>query len=282
VTRRRGAVLLAVAGTIACRIATAPAQVAIAPPPTVSEPIGADAEVPPPAILSAHLGIVDALALDGLDALPVVFSGDIDAASLRPEVFQVMFGDGGRVTPKDARLAPASENDENRTVLLIGDFGDPTSRPPTDVMVVGRLFGEGGESFEGLVIEVDPFEVPGRAVLAERMPGGPGACEGAAQAIRTYWIDGLRGVAREDLAGIKVTLQDGTTVVPVAFDDHDLEDDSGDDNVLDLCVAESSPATRVDVAAALFADPPGHPSAAVRIDVTRARALPMASATARQ
>ena len=39
-----------------------------------------------------------------------------------------------------AVLAPANENGENRTVLLLGEFGTAVTNPPVEVRVVGDLF----------------------------------------------------------------------------------------------------------------------------------------------
>jgi hypothetical protein len=265
--RIAGVAALASMSLLGCRPTpvNVPATMTIAPPPAPGAPMAAATSEP--AILSAHLEAVDLPSLDRHDALDVLFSSDLDAASLEPSAFMVMFSDGSRVVPSEARLAPASENDENRTVVLIGDFGDPKDRPPTDVMVVGRVYGELGESFEGLVAKVDPFDAAGRPVVAELVPVDDDACMGLGQAIRTWWTDGLRGVEAADLAEIHIELEDGTVVTPVKFDDHDLEDQRREDNVLDLCLTETSPARGLEFGAGLFEDPAGHPSAAVSMKI---------------
>lgn len=262
-------VSVAVTALAACRPASAPEPITVGPPLRPAAPRSARSPGAP-RILSAHLAVVETEALGG-DGIPVVFSDHVDAASLHPEAFLVAFGDGGRVSPSDATLAPASENDENRTVLLVGDFGDPQERPPTDVVVVGNLFTEGGEGLQGLTAEVSAFETGGHVVFAESMaPSTDGiapVCPGAEQVIRTYWIDGLREVQAVDLEGIEVTLEGGGTVAPVGFDDHDLDDQEREDNVLDLCLQEAPKARRVKIAAGLFRDPAGHRSAAVDVEV---------------
>ena len=264
----RWAVVLALTTVlqVACRPATVttPTTVVVNPPPAPVEP---KTEAAAPSILSAHLEALDLKNLGQQDSLPVLFSSDLDAASLDAEAFMVMFSDGTRAIPTEARLAPASENDENRTVVLVGDFGEPTEKPPTDVMVVGRLYSELGESFEGLVAKVEPYESPGRVVLAQRVPTDWQTCQGLGQAVRLFWIDALRGVEAADLIGVKVTLADGTVATPVKFDDHDLEDQRTEDNVLDVCLTESSPARSVEVAQGLFEDPAGHPNAAVSVEI---------------
>ncbi len=76
-----------------------------------------------PAILSAHLSRLDDPELGGLDGLMLVFNVELDAAALAPRAFVVSRAEGGLVWPSRALLSPASESDENRTVLLIGEFG---------------------------------------------------------------------------------------------------------------------------------------------------------------
>jgi hypothetical protein len=199
--------------------------------------------------------------------LPVVFSHEVDPASLAANGFLVVFADGARALPREAVLSPANEADENRTVLLIGDFTDPQSNAPSDVMVIGALYAETGPKLQGLAAQILPLETAGTVVLAQRLEAAEGVCPGAGQAVRTYWIDALRKVEASDLGRIEVGLDDGTRVHPTAFDDHELEDETKEDNVLDLCVKETSPAQSVVIPAGVFTDPPGHESAAVEASV---------------
>jgi hypothetical protein len=208
-----------------------------------------------PAILSAHLGAAGELL--------VVFSHEVDPASLDAQGFLVAFDEGARVFPTDAVLSPSNESDENRTVLLTGEFVDEQGKPPTDVVVVGPLYAENGSKLQGLGAPIVPAGTAGAVVLAQRLQKPEGACSGAAQAVRTYWSVGLRAVERDDLERIDITLDDATTVHPTAFDDHRLDDQSREDNVLDLCITQPSPAQRITIAAALFTDPDGNKSASV-------------------
>lgn len=232
-----------------------------------------DAPERPVSILSAHLAVKDAPPLDGKDGLPVVFSAHVDPASLQPDAFVVAFADGNRVIPDEATLAPANEADENRTVLLVGEFANDHDEQaePTDVVVLGNLFTEDGDALEGLSADVLPFDTPGFVVLAEHLlpqtNGLEAICPDASQVVRTYFIDGLRQVQAEDAAKIEIVLDDGNVVSPVGFDDHDLDDQTREDNVLDLCVAESSRARRVKMPAGLFTDPSGHETAAIDVVV---------------
>lgn len=220
-----------------------------------------------PSILSAHAAFEDAPRFDRNDGIVVVFSSEVDASSLDPRFFLVIFEDGSRMRPQHALLSPASEADENRTVLLVGDFGDPLHRPPADVMVTGPLYGERGAKFRGLVGNIEAFAASGRPVLAEYRPAAGGDCAAGSEVVRTYWIDGLRGVEATDLPKIQLELDDGRSVAPTGFDDHQLGDEGGEDNVLDLCSPSPGPVRSVTFEAGIFVDPADHPSAAARLAV---------------
>lgn len=237
---------------------------------------------PAPAILSAHAAFADDPGLGGLDGISIVFSEQIDAASLVPAFFSVVLQDGTLVTPKRALLAPADESDENRTVLLVGEFfhvvtpgaasereADAADEPavPSDVAVVGRLFSEAGRELEGLAAAIEAFVTPGRMVSAESLAASERACPGAAQVVRTYWVDPLRGVAIEDLGAIAIALEGGRTVAPVGFDDHDPGHEDGQDNVLDLCLSATEAVRAVRIADGVFLDVAGHASAGGEIAV---------------
>ncbi len=216
-----------------------------------------------PTILSAHSSSEKKIA--------IVFSHEIDAASLYPSGFLVGFPEGTRSFPREAVLSPSNESDENRTVVLSGDnLVDAEGRPPTDVMVVGTIYTENGAKLQGLASPITPLETADGVVLAQRLLPSAGVCTGAAQAVRTFWSDALRGVEREDLARIDITLDDASTVHPIGFDDHVLDDQDQEDNVLDLCIAQESPAQRVTIAAGVFTDAAGHPTAAVEQPIVSA------------
>ena len=220
------------------------------------------------AILSAHFALDAAAALQGQDALPVVFSVELDASTVVPEYFFVGRQGGARARPTAAILAPASEDDENRTVLLIGEFGSPTDRPPTSVAVAGPVYSEGGTSLRGLSASVLPYDTPPTVVLALRLSAAEGRCAGAGSVVRTYWTEGLRGLSPEAATQVSVQLADGATRPASAFDDQaPAGQDGADDNVLDVCVAEASAPLRLKIAANVVTDPAGHPNAAVDVDV---------------
>lgn len=252
---------------VACGpVATPPSQApATEPLPTPAAPASVAAPVRP-TILSAHLARLDDPELDGKDGLVVVFDAEVDAASLQPRAFAVVLADEEPVLPEAATLAPASEDDENRTVLLVGELSAKGGAEPTHVVVVGPLWAEDGRSLRGLGAAVEPFAAGPRVVAAVVLAVGPGRCEGAGQRVRTYWSDELRGVDADDRSRVRIAGDGAAPRWPVRFDDHDAaHGEAGQDGVLDLCLDDSAPPRRLSIDAGAFHGPAGHPSAAVEL-----------------
>lgn len=206
----------------------------------------------------------------GQDRVVLVFARELDPLAIDPRWFAILRGDGRRVRPIRALLAPANEADENRTLVLLGNFGEPGSAPVA-VHVIGPLYAETGEPLTGLDAAISGPEQGDRVVFDERRRPGPARCETSGQVVRLYWSDLIAGVELEDLAKFELALADGQVVAPVGFDDHEAlvgAPDGAvfgvrDDNVLDLCVAETAAVVRVRAPAGLFRDERGHPSAAI-------------------
>lgn len=246
---------------------TRPSQAPPREPPSAPPVVAA---APLPAILSAHVARLDDLELGGKDGVVVVFDAEVDAAALQARSFVVTYLDAGPVTAERAILAPASEDDENRTVLLVGELA-AMGAEPSHVVVVEPLWAEDGRSLEGLSAPVVPFAAGPRTVAAEVLATGPGRCEGAARVVRTYWSDELRGVEAEDLARVRISIGEGeaAAVKPVRFDDHAaLHGEAGEDNVLDLCLEDAALPRRVWIDAGAFRGPAGHESVAADVMVT--------------
>lgn len=220
-------------------------------------------------ILSAYHGLdpLPALAtrLCGLapvrdqDGMPVIFSVQIDDATISPTAFAVETSTGEIVTPLCATLRPAVEPLERRTVLLIGPFsrGDAL---PASVEVVEQLEDVDGNSLAGLKIEkVTALAAGPSLVLAERFAasaaGLDGECPGGtAQAVQLTWEGGVTGPGGADLGeaqrtAMSILLENGETVHPLL-----LADDDPDNHVI-ACIVETSPAVSVSVAAGFFHDP---------------------------
>jgi hypothetical protein len=222
---------------------------------------------PAASILAARFSRDDSRTPAAADAIVLVFDRDVDAVSLVPQAFLIVEDDGTRVFALQAVLAPASESDENRSVTLYGDFGDPKENPATDVIVVGPVYAEDGTPLLGASAKIEPWDIGTRAVVAESIPPGPLRCPDARQVLRTYWSDEIRGVDPADLARVQIGLGQGPARAPVGFDDHAGESDPSDDNVLDLCVDVDVPIVELRIAPGTFVDATGQPSAAVALPV---------------
>ena len=69
------------------------------------------------------------------DGMPVVFSHTVNPDSLQAEDFRVVRQSGATNTPMCVTLRPAGDKDENRTVLMIGEFGNADDDPPVKVLI---------------------------------------------------------------------------------------------------------------------------------------------------
>jgi hypothetical protein len=220
-----------------------------------------------PTILSAYYGLdmlpaaaalLCGMASVGEDGMPVTFSVQLDAATVAPAAFTVETASGELVNPTCATLAPANETLELRTVLLAGPFGTPDAQPVA--VSASGLRTLAGETIDALTTDtITPLENGPSLLLAQRFaPNTPGLEDecpsGTSQAIQLVWEGGVTGpagaaLAEEQRIGVRVRLENGETVEPVALGDDDP------DNFVIACVAESSPAVQVDVDAGLFHDP---------------------------
>ena len=207
----------------------------------------------------------------GQDGMPVTFSVQINSASVSAAAFAVETSSGEIVTPLCATLRPAIETLEKRTVLLIGPFSVDDSLP-LSVEIVEQLEDVDGNSLVGLRSEkVTPLAAGPSLVLAERFAPDTLGLEGecpidTAQAVQLTWEGGVTGVQGAALAeaqrtAISVLLSDGNSVHPLI-----LADDDPDNHVI-ACVAETSPAVSVSVAAGFFHDPGDDANPETRIDV---------------
>ena len=231
-------------------------------------PVAAAKPRTPAAILSAHFALNNAAPLGGADALPVVFSVELDPSTVVAEHFIISRGDGVRSRPTEALLSPANEGDENRTVLLVGDFGAPDDGPPTHVSVSGALYSEDGQALRGLAAPVSAFEVAPTVVYAEVLQPGEGRCEGAGSMVRTYWTEGLRALSPDAAQHVAVHTESGERLQPTGFDDQAAPgSDGAADNVLDLCMGQQGRPVRLQIEAGILTDPASHANAKVDVDV---------------
>lgn len=195
----------------------------------------------------------------GQDGMPVIFSVQIDAATLSPDAFAVETSAGEIVTPLCATLRPAFEPLELRTVLLIGPFS-PDDSVPISVEIGQGLDDVDGRSLRGLRIDsITPLSAGPSIVLAERFaPDAEGLqkeCpEETAQAVQLTWEGGVTGpqgarLAEPQRKAVSVLLANGVSVTPSHLGDVDF------DNVVVACIGQASPAVSVSVLGGFFYDP---------------------------
>ena len=224
----------------------------------------------PPRLLSAFFGLDNELPFvanrlwvgaAGQDGMPVVMSHTLDAETLQPEDFQVIMHSGASATPLCVTLRPAQDVGENRTVLLIGEFGDADDDPPATVVVAGDLLSDirADEplNFRGTEISVIPLDSGPTLIWAEIVPreiwsrSGTGTvCPSETeQVIRVVWTGGVKlptgqepGDRERDLYRVTLTHADGSNeeISPAA-----LAELGDNDNNHHLCLNTNAPAAQV-------------------------------------
>jgi hypothetical protein len=206
--------------------------------------------------------------------MPVIFSTEIDHATMQAGDFRVTTASGTVGQMQCVTLLPATDGGELRTVLLVGEFGDAETDPPVSVEIVGHLHSiDGSLDFRGAQIAVTPLAPGPSLVMAEiadttapdlglgqrRTDGDDCPSEDIAQAVRVVWAGGVTlangddpGDAERDLYRVTVRAADGTEreIAPVAL--ADLGD--GDNNHL-LCLDTGDTPVSVAFPAGIFTDP---------------------------
>ena len=251
------------------------------------------------ALLSAFFGLDNALpsradvlcpGASSLDGMPVVLSRTIEADSLQRGDFQIVTKSGVIHSPRCVTLRPARDPGEQRTVLLIGEFGNADDDPPALVRVVDDLFSGQNKSdngsrvnFRGTQIEVTPLQEGPSLVFAEVVPlnsvtedtRGSACPDEVKQILRVTWNGGVQLLNREELGELERELYQVTVlsensserrIVPAAL--ADLGD--GDNNHL-LCLDTEDIAISVRFPAGYLADPnlDLNPDTIVMVDVSQ-------------
>ena len=257
---------------------------------------GSDLDEADPAVRSAFFGLDDALPEvvnvicpggAGMDGMPVVFTRELDGETIQASDFVVTTAGGASQVPSCATPLPSGESNENRTVLLVGDFGDAIADPPVRLDIVGSLQTEPDASGRSVDLEgtafapVTPLEAGPFLVFAERMEGderelgnppaiGVGAgcpVDGTEQVVKVVWAGGVKALSGEELGDAervryRVILEDGSEIVPFAL--ADLHDQ---DNNHDLCLDDARRPIRVEMEAGTVIDPGGDANPATGVEV---------------
>lgn len=245
--------------------------------------VGAARQDPAASLLSAFFGLDNGLPLpagirlcrgaSGADGMPVIFSHEINPASLQAGDFRVMSAAGAIGTVTCVTLAPALDPGELRTALLVGEFGSADNDPPVSVEVVGNvLSSDGAWNFKGASVAVTPLKPGPSLVRAEVVPeaqwklgvaGGPwssgSGCPAGTetkQVVRAIWAGGVTvpggGEAGDAERALYAVTIDGVAVTPFAL--ADLDD--GDNNHL-LCLDLEGAPTAVSFPSGRLVDPNG-------------------------
>ena len=229
----------------------------------------------------------------GKDAMPVVFSHELDLTTLQAGDFKVVRSDGVEgelicVTP-----APAYDSGELRTMLLIGDFGS-ISNQPERVEIKGNLLSSDNRiNFKSKTVKVIPLEDGPSMVLAEHVPneewylgekatflpfgGGSGCPVGTKQIVRVVWNGGITKPGGDEVDDFEtrsysVTIRDKegsiSTIRPFALGD------LGDgDNNHKLCLDVEGTPLKVDFPEGLVTDPRDdlNPRTSIEVSIPYAR-----------
>ena len=158
------------------------------------------------------------LGASGQDGMPVVFSHTLNSETLNESDFEVETRSGEVYSPICVTLRPADDEGENRTVLLIGEFGNAETDPPERVSIVGDLHSDSEDSkplnFKGLYTDVIPLDSGPALILAERVPRevwskerrGTMCPDSSRQVIRVTWTGGVRLPNGNELGEIERSL----------------------------------------------------------------------------
>ncbi len=222
----------------------------------------------------------------GKTGMPVLFSTEIDIATMQAGDFKVTTRSGAIGQMHCASVLPATDPGELRTVLLIGQLGPADSDPPIRVEVVGHLHSiDGTLDFRGAGMSVTPLKDGPSIALAEsvedwtligtlgprRVRGSLCPEEGIVQAIRVAWQGGVTladgsepGEAERDLYTVTVEATDGSrrNVQPAAL--ANLGD--GDNNHM-LCMNTADRPISVSFPAGVLTDPNHDLNPATKVDV---------------
>ena len=251
-------------------------------------------DIPQDTIVSAFFGLDNVLPGllcnqpgSQLDGMPVNFKFPLDVSSLSETDFEVVDRLGNIHTPNCVSLAPANENGENRSVLLLGEFGTAVTNPPVEVRVTGDLFTTdtiSGESACSEIINLNGITTTNVISLddgpslffAQKIDGNLNECNSGTQTIQVAWNGGITpyisGDAESDLyqyyVGYSNTSGDLTPHIPIS-----IADINDNDNFHQLCFSTSDEIVKVSMMANTVKDPNHDPNLYSEIDVVSCTSL---------
>ena len=240
----------------------------------VSAFFGLDNALPSLLLCNQQVGLID--------GMPVNFKFPIDESSLSETDFEVIDNLGNIHTPICVSLAPANENGENRTVLLLGEFGTAVTNPPVEVRVVGDLFTIdtlAGESACSAIMNLNgitttnviPLSDGPSLFFAQRIDGNLNECNSGIQTIQVAWDGGITpyisGDSESDLFQYYIGYSDSSGVlvphVPIS-----IADINDNDNFHQLCFSTSDKIVKISMMANTVEDPNQDPNLYCEINVS--------------
>ena len=251
-------------------------------------------DIPRDTIVSAFFGLDNVLPGllcnqpgSQLDGMPVNFKFPLDVSSLSETDFEVLDRLGNIHTPNCVSLAPANENGENRSVLLLGEFGTAVTNPPVEVRVIGDLFTTdtiSGESACSEIINLNGITTTNVISLddgpslffAQKIDGNLSECNSGTQTIQVAWNGGITpyisGDAESDLyqyyVGYSNSSGDLTPHIPIS-----IADINDNDNFHQLCFSTSDEIVKISMVANTVEDPNHDPNLYSEIDVVSCTSL---------
>ena len=246
-------------------------------------------DIPQDTIVSAFFGLDNVLPGllcnqpgSQLDGMPVNFKFPLDVSSLSETDFEVVDRLGNVHTPNCVSLAPANENGENRSVLLLGEFGTAVTNPPVEVRVIGDLFTTdtiSGESACSEIINLNGITTTNVISLddgpslffAQKIDGNLNECNSGTQTIQVAWNGGITpyisGDAESDLyqyyVGYSNSSGDLTPHIPIS-----IADINDNDNFHQLCFSTSDEIVKISMMANTVEDPNHDPNLYSEIHVS--------------
>ncbi len=231
----------------------------------------------------------------GKDGLVLTVSHQVDGSTLQPTAIRVYKANGDSATPQCALLAPANESNENRSILMFGEFGNDASNPPVRLKIVGDIFTKASlptdfatcapvQNLRGLssnniiqllagpVIAFAQRQDTTQMQLGQPQTIGVGAgCPvGTKMVIQVAWSGGIVSATSENdslLYKYYTVYADsaGTTVKRFPYKVADLNDN---DNYHDLCMNSLLKPIRVEFVAGKVQDPNGDKNPLTARDLT--------------
>ena len=204
------------------------------------------------------------------NGMPVVFSQEVDPATLDNTDFEVTTKNGEKFEVEFVTLKPANEEYELRTALLIGEYGNYPDNPPESVKIVGDLLSRSGKNYRGQRVNVIPllegpiisyaeyFTFDNNYPYVKRGSGCDCPREDTEMVVRTVWAGGVRAANGKELGdnelnAFQITMAIGMDTVQInPFKIADLRD--GDNNI-DLCLKEKGIPILVEAKAGIAIDP---------------------------